>query len=61
MRLVSRSAIAHSPSVKIDVVPLPGAGHPRFVRVWVLIESDVVHSVVLVEGHADKEFPGRKR
>lgn len=56
MRLVSRSQIPGSPSVKVDVIPLPGRGDPNFVQIWVVVEADVLCGVVLIEGKSDGPF-----
>jgi hypothetical protein len=61
MRLVSRSQIPGSPSVKVDVIPLPGRGDPNFVQIWVLVEAEVLHGVLLIEGKADGPFPAESK
>lgn len=57
MRLVSRTPRADAIRVKVDVTSLPGRGDPNFVQIWVMVESDVLHGVVLIEGLSDAPVP----
>jgi hypothetical protein len=60
MRLMSRSSREDSPHVKVDVTSLPGRGDPNFVQIWVMVESDVLHGIVLIEGQSDAPVPNTK-
>lgn len=56
MRLVSD--MKEGSRVVIDIVPKPGQG-PNRVLVWVVIETDVVQGVALIECEAEGAFPKR--
>jgi hypothetical protein len=55
MRLVSKKA---RNSVTIDVEPKPGLG-PKRVLVWVIVQSDVVQGVALIDCEYEGAFPDR--
>lgn len=61
MQLISRSSTEGSPGVKVDIQPLPGVGGPDYVRVWITVESDVVHGVVLIDARVQGKFPNQKQ
>ncbi len=53
MRWISQAERKGSPSVKVDFNCRPGHGHPNFVQIWVMVESDTLHGMVLIEGITD--------
>ena len=55
MRLVSKKG---RNSVTFDVVPKGGPG-PKRVLVWVIVQSEVVDGVALIDGEFDGTFPDR--
>ena len=55
MRLVSKQG---RDSVTIDVSPRPGLG-PKRVLVWVIVQSEVVEGVVLIDCEYEGAFPDR--
>jgi hypothetical protein len=46
--------------VTVDIEPLAGIG-PNQVRVWVVVEYEVVKGVALIEGEAEGKFPSRPK
>lgn len=58
MRLVSPDKLGSR--VLMDIVPQPGRG-PNRVLVWVVIETNVMSGVALIECEADGEFPSRRK
>ena len=54
MRLVSLSETQRSPGVTVDII---AGGKVNFVKIWVVVESEVTLGVVLIEGKADGPFP----
>lgn len=59
MRLTSKSQSGHV--VMIDIVPLPGR-KPKYVRVWVVIQSrEVMRGVALIDTEYQGAFPARTR
>jgi len=62
MRLFYKSGDPNPTNVKVDIIPVPGAGNgPDYVRVWIIVESDVVHGMVLVDAKMKKPFPKVER
>jgi hypothetical protein len=57
MRLVSKEG---SSSVTIDVVPKPGLG-PKRVLVWVIVQSEVVQRVALMDCEYEGAFSDRRK
>ena len=59
MRLLAR---AKGPDrVTIDIVPMPGVGKPNYVQVWVIVETEVVRAVSLIDCEAGGTFPSRPK
>lgn len=54
MRLISASDLESSHAVKVHIGPY---GSENRVRIWIMVESDVLNGIVLVEGKVKGTFP----